>query len=332
MDQRHIIGIDHGNYAIKSKNTVFPAHLKKYSANPGAVGDILSFGKDYYSLIPEPKISPVMDKLENDDYFIMTLFALRDELEARGLGRRADIILGVGVPPQMFSADMVDRVQKYFRKNRSVKFAFGEDAYDVKIADVFVFTQGSGAIVYTKNPIVAAGQKGRFLAVDIGGGTTDFILYENGRINLNVHRSIPKGMLHFIDNAKTRLWQPVAGSFQMEPDVDEIMDILAGGEQAGKDPDASRKKRILDQAVDEFAEEILERIEMTGVNTKRIPILLCGGGSAVFEDAFRRSDRTGTVEREPDIRANALGFEKLTAGLVKNRLEPVKAADGGAQV
>lgn len=77
-----IFGIDHGNGNMKGNNVNFPCGLVRYTSEPGRFmnEDILEYQGTFYTL-SETRMPFKADKTVDEDYFILTLFALA--LEAR---------------------------------------------------------------------------------------------------------------------------------------------------------------------------------------------------------------------------------------------------------
>ena len=72
-----IFGIDHGNGNMKGENVCFPCGLVRYVSEPGRFmnEDILEYQGTYYTL-SDTKMPFKADKTVDDDYFILTLYAL----------------------------------------------------------------------------------------------------------------------------------------------------------------------------------------------------------------------------------------------------------------
>ena len=77
-----IIGVDHGNAQIKTKNTCFVSGLEEFPTKPPMAADIIQYQGRYWTLVG--KRLPVMrDKTKDDRFYLLTLFAIAKELEAR---------------------------------------------------------------------------------------------------------------------------------------------------------------------------------------------------------------------------------------------------------
>ena len=70
-----IIGIDHGYYAIKTKQVCFPTGLMRYTYEPYTMQNVLQYGGAYY-VCGTGRQTLVKDKTANDNYYLLTLAAL----------------------------------------------------------------------------------------------------------------------------------------------------------------------------------------------------------------------------------------------------------------
>lgn len=78
-----LIGVDHGNKQIKTVHCEpFVSGLKQSVTRPFGQ-NVLRYQNTYYTLSTE-RIPYRKDKTEDDRFFILTLFALAGEIEARG--------------------------------------------------------------------------------------------------------------------------------------------------------------------------------------------------------------------------------------------------------
>ena len=67
-----IIGIDHGYYAIKTKQVCFPTGLMRYTYEPYTMQNVLQYGGAYY-VCGTGRQTLVKDKTANDNYYLLTL-------------------------------------------------------------------------------------------------------------------------------------------------------------------------------------------------------------------------------------------------------------------
>lgn len=97
-----IIGIDHGYYAIKTKQVCFPTGLMRYTYEPYTMQNVLQYGGAYY-VCGTGRQTLVKDKTANDNYYLLTLAALAQEIRKRKGERTAKVVLAAGLPLTAFS-------------------------------------------------------------------------------------------------------------------------------------------------------------------------------------------------------------------------------------
>ena len=139
-----IIGIDHGYYAIKTKQVCFPTGIIRYEYEPYTMQNVLQYQGEYY-VCGTGRQTLVKDKTANDNYYLLTLAAVAKELQKRGLND-AKVFLAAGLPLTRFGAEKNDFI-KYLTKNKRVGFKFENEPYHIEIVDVAVFPQCYAAVV-----------------------------------------------------------------------------------------------------------------------------------------------------------------------------------------
>jgi len=102
MQDREIIGIDHGNRNMKTAQYVFSASVAPIQSRPDNLENVLEFQEQFYYVGGETLILETVDKTVNMDYYIMTLAAIAKELKGRGKSQ-VTIRLGAALPPRRFS-------------------------------------------------------------------------------------------------------------------------------------------------------------------------------------------------------------------------------------
>ena len=75
-----IIGIDHGYYAMKTPHVCFPTGLSKYDYEPYTMQNVLQYAGNYY-VCGTGRQTLMKDKTANDNYYLLTMAALAQEIE-----------------------------------------------------------------------------------------------------------------------------------------------------------------------------------------------------------------------------------------------------------
>lgn len=92
-----IIAIDHGYYAIKTKHFSFPAGITAYSHEPYTKQGVLQYGGKYY--VCGTGRQPIQrTKTETENYYLLTLAAIAQEIKYRKASRRINVHLAAGLP------------------------------------------------------------------------------------------------------------------------------------------------------------------------------------------------------------------------------------------
>ena len=134
------------------------------------------------------------DKTVDEDYFILTLFALALEAKSRGITLTGkDIVLGVGLPPADFS-QQAPGFKKYFMEHakHGISFKFNGKSVSCYLKDTFVSPQNFAAVMCYKASLFK--QYRTVNCIDIGDGTVDLLVIRKGQPDLSVRVSDRSGM------------------------------------------------------------------------------------------------------------------------------------------
>ena len=136
-----IIGIDHGYYAMKTKQVCFPTGLMRYTYEPYTMQNVLQYGGVYY-VCGTGRQTLVKDKTANDNYYLLTLAALAQEIRKRKGERTAKVVLAAGLPLAGFGREKQKFKEYLFRKEQPVRFFYEGERYEIQIEDVKLFPPG----------------------------------------------------------------------------------------------------------------------------------------------------------------------------------------------
>ena len=116
-----IIGSDHGYGNIKTAYACFKTGVTAYDKEPTFKSDMLIYEGRYYIIGDEHK-EFAADKMNDPDYYILTLAAIARELNIRGL-TDSDVFLTVGLPLTWVS-EQKDSFKAYLLRNKEASFSF----------------------------------------------------------------------------------------------------------------------------------------------------------------------------------------------------------------
>lgn len=190
------IGIDHGYYAIKTRHFSFPAGIAEYSHEPYTLQNTLEFGGKFY--VCGTGRQPILrNKMENDNYYLLTLAAIAKEIKQRGGKTECSVRIAAGLPLAGFGREKKPFREYLLRSSQPVCFKFEGIAYKITIEDVKLFPQGYSAIALHSELIQ---NEPSVLLMDIGGWTVDLMRLDNGVPNAATCRSLELGMIRCISD------------------------------------------------------------------------------------------------------------------------------------
>ena len=137
--EKLIVGIDHGYGNIKTANHCFKTGIMGYDAEPLFTKDMLVYGDRYY-LIGEGHKEFLPDKIKDEDYYLLTLVAIAEDLKEKGL-TEADVVIAAGLPLTWTSGQKAE-FAAYLSKNEEVSFTYQHTDYHVRISGVKIYPQG----------------------------------------------------------------------------------------------------------------------------------------------------------------------------------------------
>ena len=293
-ENKFIIGVDHGYGNIKTANHCFKTGITAYDTEPLFTKDMLIYNGKYY-LIGKGHKEFLRDKVQDNDYYCLTLVAIAMELRDANI-YEADVIIAAGLP-LAWTSGQKEAFAKYLSQNEDVTFTFRDVDYNIHISDVKIFPQGYSAILpYTPR------MKGLSVMADIGNGTMNMMFLENGR---------PK--------AESKMYTEKFGVYQCTLAVRaafskltqrEIDDFIVDTVLREGTADISKSDlQIITATAQEYVEGIFRRLREHGYDSQTMRLYICGGGGFLVKHFY-----TGSLERVSfidDICAAAKGYEAL---------------------
>ena len=298
-----IIGIDHGYGMMKTANTMFKTGLTEYEKEPYTMQNVVKFNGKYY-VCGSGRQTLILDKTLDDSYYILTLAAIAKELCIRGAGTKANVTLAIGLPLTSFGR-YKDKFIKYLKRStlQPVRFEFEGIAYKVTIDDVKAYPQGYSAIAdyidkLKKEPSV--------IICDIGSWTVDVMRIDEGTPNAETCRSLELGIIRMIDKTLEEVRRNTGLSITA-PQVEQILK----NQQCSIDEKA--KSIIINQGK-AYVNKIFRTLTESGLDVAAVPIIFIGGG-ALFIKQNIGNNRVCSMSVVEDIKANAIGYEKIARTL-----------------
>lgn len=309
-----IFGIDHGNGNMKGENVCFPCGLVRYVSEPGRFmnEDILEYQGTYYTL-SDTKMPFKADKTVDDDYFILTLYALAMEARNKGITLTGkDVVLGVGLPPADYGQQATS-FKKYFldHAKHGISFKMNGKSVNFYLKDVFVSPQNFAAVMCFKASLL---KKYRTVnCIDIGDGTVDLLVIRNGKPDLSVRVSDRSGMAVL----RSEISNAIQQNYGIHLDSSDVEQVLM------------QEETILDEKIileiqrmaENWLQRIINKLHTHVTDFRTNPAVFLGGGSLLLRKQIENSPEFKYVEFIDDVRANAIGYEKLTTARLRRGLE-----------
>ena len=168
-----IIGIDHGYGNIKTAHAVFKTGVTAYDKEPTFKSNMLVYDGRYYIIGDEHK-EFAAEKMNDQDYYILTLAAVGIELHLRGL-TSARVHLAAGLPLTWVS-EQKEAFKAYLLQNKEADFSFRGENYHVEFVGADVLPQGFSAVADRLREF-----RGVNKLCDIGNGTMNIMYINNGK-------------------------------------------------------------------------------------------------------------------------------------------------------
>lgn len=303
-----VIGIDNGNANTKTVHTTFTSGITKHDLKPPMADEVIKFDNKFYTLSSK-RNTYTRDKTNNENCFILTLFAIAKEvLEDGKFEPEMDIDLAVGLPPEHYSL-LKDKFGNYFKSfGRHIEYEYNERYFSININSVMVFPQAFSAVVSKPSNLK---NYSRTYIVDIGGYTTDVLLLSNGKPDLSYCRSLELGIITMNNAIKGR----VSTAYDIQIEEEHIYDVLTD-RQTILSPEI---QNFIKENASKHAENILDNLREQGIDLKASPAIFAGGGALLLRPYLESSKKTQLIEFLPDISANAVGYTILANGMLRKK-------------
>ena len=293
------IGIDHGYYAIKTRHCSFPAGLTAYGSHePYTRQGLLESGGCFF--VCGTGRQPIQrDKTINDNYYLLTLAALAQEIRSRGAPTECTVRIAAGLPLTSYGRDKPKFRSYLLRPSQPVQFRYEGVEYSIAIADVQLFPQGFAALMAEPDLLT---DEPSLLLMDIGGWTVDLMRIDNALPVAETAHSLELGMIRCIDEIRERVRQETGLSLTDA----QIEQILAG--QPCSLPDEVRS--IVNKQGRLYTERLFSAVMEAGFDLHAMPLVMLGGGACIVNRHVSPKDGLCRVIPLLDDRVNAIGFER----------------------
>ena len=295
-----IISIDHGNKQMKTPHHVFVSGLQRSDVRPALCDEYMLYKDQYYTL-SQDRLAYRRDKSQDEDYFILTLFALAREILDAGEYSALDTIpvdLLVGLPPAHYSAQYKE-FETYFRRG-IIEFEYKDMPFAVKINYVTAYPQAYAAAMTVYKQLR---QMPKSIIIDIGGFTTDYLIMKNGIADMNSCKSLEHGVIMLYN----RVINTVNSAHDLLLEEEDIDTVLRGQSQVLP---AGIQQSVRQQATI-FADELVGQLREQKYDLRVMRPVFVGGGSLLLKPFLEKNSRVFSPMFVEDLCANAKGYEIL---------------------
>ena len=290
---RIIVGVDHGYGNMKTAHRVFRTGVECMEEEPIVSKNFVRY-KDKFYVIGESHLVYQGNKTDSEDFYILTLAALAEELKFRGL-HEANVILAVGLPLAWMKSQGAD-FRHYLMKEQELHFEFRKERYYVHLCGVEIFPQGFAAVVNL------GAMQGMNMLADIGNGTMNVMQIVD---NKPLEKSLVTekfGVGICMKEIQKEL------SKENGEDISEMLiePLLRNGLQERTDSTAKKVEHIATR----YTENIRRRLVDYGYKEGLVHLYVIGGGGCLIRNYSDLAEKAG-VTFITDICANAKGYETL---------------------
>lgn len=289
-----IIAQDQGNGNHKTVHTCITTGVEPLSGEAIASTNVLVMdGKSY--VIGEKHLTYRDDKTSDNSFYIMGLSSIAEEMMHMGF-YEANVILAEGLPLNFLKAQG-KAYKEYLMQNPDPEFEYKGHTFKLHISNVLVFPQGLSAMA------LMGEIKGDIVLVDIGNGTMDLALFQDGKPIESSLVTEEYGVAQCVNNVKKAVSKTLGRTVD-ERRIESI--IKAGCSENDEDKIALITKKV----TEEYANEILRRVRAYGYDDSYMKLYIIGGGGCILKNFSDISENSNVIINE-DIHINAKGYEKF---------------------
>lgn len=302
MIKRVRIAIDHGNRNIKTMNTIFTTGISISDIRPGRGTEYMEYEGKYY-VLSNRRIPYQRDKTKDARFFALTLIGIAKELEVNPNIQKGDLVqvqMPIGLPPKHF-AELYEVYEAFFQKKKEfITFTYHQTEYHISIVDVVAFPQDYAAIMLHHKEI---SQYPKMVGVDIGGFTTDYLMFRTGTEDMEICDSMETGIISLYNQIIPRIRSDYDILLE-EQDIDSVIQGNTGFY------DGKVVQTVLQEAA-AYVTDLLSSLRERGIDLKSTYVIFLGGGAVLLKPLLEKSGMLNRYRFLEDIHANVKGYDYL---------------------
>ena len=300
-----ILGVDHGYGNMKTAHRIFPASVEK-EVQLGAIA--LEYKGKEYGIGGGHKEFQVQ-KIHDEDYWILTLAAIAEELKFRGKNE-ANIHIAAGVP-LFWVKEQKESFREYLMRERETDYIYNGESYRVKIADVTIHPQGYAAFINYDGDT-----KGNTVLADIGNGTMNVAFMQNGKPLAGKIFTEQFGVYQCMKKARNEVMR----NCQCEVPDHIIEEVFRKGTA-----DVPEKYiKAISNVAKGYTQQVFSKLREYGYHEDMMKLYVIGGGGCLIRN-FAEYDQSRVMIIQ-DICATAKGYEVLALQTLKRTQSRGKAS------
>ena len=290
---KKIIGIDHGYGNIKTANSCFTTGVSTYDEVPPFKENLLKWNDKFYIIGAEHK-EFTGEKMFDDDYYVLTLAAIAEELAYSGL-TNSDVFIAAGLPLTWVSSQRKE-FKEYLLQNENVDFTYKGVEYHVHINGADIYPQGFAAIATDLDSFEDSN-----MLCDIGNGTMNIMFVNDKRPDIKRCYTEKFGTQQCILAIRENLMK----QHKAELSESVITKILTTG-TAKIDSEYLDTIRVTAQL---YVDDIFRKLREHGYDERSMRLRVVGGGGCLIKNFCTVDSEKVTING--DICATAKGYERL---------------------
>ena len=295
-----LCGIDHGFSTMKTAHFVFENGVKELGGEASLLTNTMFFNERYFK-VGEGRLPLKDTKVEDGDYFLLTLAAISREMDYHGLSD-TEVCIAAGLPFTRFGQEKAEF--KEYLNPGDREFQYNGKEYHIKCSDVFLYPQCYAAVADRLGKL-----PGELLIVDIGSKTVDII---HTRKHIPVESdciTIPSALIQCMANINNVIYRKTNRTLT-EEQIQQVM-------MYGNAPYSDKMVQIVREELAVFAKRIEAALKEHGFDPEMTPVVYVGGGAGVMK---RFGSVTGrNIMHIEDVKANAFGYEYLAHQQLKRK-------------
>lgn len=261
-----LCGIDHGFSTMKTAHFVFENGVKELGGEASLLTNTMFFNERYFK-VGEGRLLLKDTKVEDGDYFLLTLAAIAREMDYHGLSD-TEVCIAAGLPFTRFGQEKAEF--KEYLNPGDREFQYNGKEYHIKCSDVFLYPQCYAAVAdrLGKLPV-------ELLIVDIGSKTVDII---HTRKHIPVESdciTIPSALIQCMANINNVVYRKTNRTLT-EEQIQQVM-------MYGNAPYSDKMVQIVREELAVFAKRIEAALKEHGFDPEMTPVVYVGGGAGVMK-------------------------------------------------